>query len=480
MKKKLLLMVMVLALAVSFGACGKKDVKKAKKPDDIATQITKANFDSLNFKNMGLEVKVGVTSDIKPYLEKMFTNPEQKKYIGFINDMAKNSSIGYKFLTKYDDKNKVPMFDIAYSVYTKDKPLIGLSAFYDGKNIGIMMPEVSKKGIIMDPVQILKNSPEISKKDFEYVSKLLKLDFDKYVKIFTEGKSLYEIYAKNYTDYKKIYDDYLNKNFKKTETKSIKRNGKDIAVTEYKASVDFKTAMDLNKKFLEIAKKDDKLRERLVKKLGLVIDELIKSKDYEVLEIKVADLEKAKKELEKLNNAENAKKWAEGIEKAIKNNDDSIKKLPEFAKNFKMDVVLRINSEGKMDSGVILYTLNVDKNMPPVTLKAEVMYIQNPKLTKSDSKNFFDFTPYVELSEKKTEEMLKKDKKFGSFAKGFIKDFISYATDSENVKGVYELMKKNKLEMEESMIKLVLTQMKESVDKMTVEQLMQGMQGAKR
>ncbi len=486
MKKRLLSLALALTLVFTFTGCefskGSDDAKTGEEKaaeklefKDAADHITYAQFNTYKLEGMGFDINLGVEGDLTSYLKDMMPGQESEKYVNFINDFVQDTKLAYAIKYKKDGEDKMPKIEGGYGLKYKGKDLINVVGLINDKNAGFSVPAVSDKGFSVDYKKLLeKEDAEAAK----VLQAFLSLDLEKYLDIILGGKSAYDFYNEDLASIKEVYAKFINDSVTKTETNSVERNGKEIPVTEYKMTYDYDKAIAINKEILEAIKKDEKLRDLLIERADLVLDEIIKSKDYELFGATEEDMKEAKEELTKIKEDKDLKKkWEDGIDEIIAGYDESqnqegVEEVKAFINNADMEYLIRINEDNKIDSGLISFVIKDEEKKADIKISAEVVSLNPDEMEFVDSTDFLDITELAASENPNPAEFFENNSEAFDYIKTYMLDAINFVLEGDSFKMVFDLMEKHEMTMEKTMIESQVKQVKTMVENMTVEQLM--------
>ncbi len=494
MKRKSLLFILVLALmAFSFTACtedqknaangGDKKTsgtEKEVKLEDTASKLTYAYFNTINLENFGFNAELGVKGDFTALIQEQMASAgdaESKKYAAFANELINNGGIAYNMKYKFEEGSKFPMFSMGYGLNYNKKPLLDFAVFSDNKNVGFNLPAVSKKGFAMSYSKIFE---DVDQEELEAAATLANLDYKKYFNLVLEDKSSNEFYEANFADYKVIVDKYLNDNFDKGEEKTIERDGKKIDVTEFTANLDYASYKQFTLELLKKAKDDDKLRDLVIKKMTVVVDEFIESKDYESFGMTEEEAQKFKSEFHLsavTNREEFDKEWVAGMEEAIEayENEEMDEETKAFLDQTVIKWVVRVDKDNHLDSMHMEFTVKPDGTDQEIQVIIDGNYLLNVDIAQTDNENFINIDGLADENVNPA-DYLKENKDVAEFIKTYALEVMDYVLEGDTPSEIYQLMKDNDMESEESMIKTLVEQTKSQLESMTTEQLIESMQ----
>ncbi len=481
MKKRLFILSLAFVLMFTFTGC---EFSKSEGSDngsqpekivfaDAADHLIYAQLNSLSYEDMGAKVIIGVNGDVKEYFSEYFTEQDEK-YINFLNEFLQNANLYYELMYKSAGKGKMPNLAAKYGILFKDNAIFDIALSADDNKVGLSSPAISEKGFSLNYKKLLAEADEESLAIF---NKVLQLDIRKYIDIAMGGKKAYEFYNEDLSSIKEVYSKYINDNSSKTETTSITRDGKEIAVTEYKITYDYDEAIKINKEILEAIKKDEKLRNLILERMDAICDELIKSKDYEIFDISEEEVKSFKEEISKAKENGFDKAWEEGIEEAIAQNEANLTS-PEMAEVFDflnaldIEYLIRINENDKVDSTLINFTIKNPENDKSLSAYGELVYLNPEELVFPDNSKFLDLTEMVNLSDDERAKYFVNNKKAFDYVKNYILEAINYALEDEKIVEIYALMEKHEMIMEKATIDAGLKQVKIMIENITPEEMM--------
>ncbi len=481
MKKRLFILSLALVLMFTFTGCefskgeGGDSGSQPKKTEfaDAADHMIYAQLNSLSFDKMGAKMKVGIKGDVKQYFTDYITE-EDEKYIDFINEFLQDANLYYEFLYKSNGKGKMPNLALKYGVLYKDESIFDLAVSSDNDKAALSLPAISEKGFSIDYKKLIEKE---DKEAIVLLNKFLELDIRKYVDIAVGEKSAYEFYNEDLASVKEVYSKYINDNSSKTDTTSITRDGKEIAVTEYKLTYDFEKATKANKEILEAIKNDEKLRNLILERMDAICDELLKSKDYEIFDISEEEVKSFKDELVKAKANGFDEAWEKGFEEAIAESDANLaspemKEVLGFFEGVDIEYFIRINEDNKVDSTLINFKIKNAETDKAIDAYAELVYLNESEFVFPDNSKFLDLTELVELSSEEQANYLATNKEAFEYIKGYMLDAVNFALEDEKIVEIYALMEKHEMIMEKAMIESSLKQLKIMVEKLTPEELM--------
>ncbi len=480
MNKKIIAALLAIAMVFSFTACGEKAgdntgdaAEAAKKFKTVAEHINYANFEGFDIeKGIGIDFKLGLKGGLKDYLEKQLTDENQKKYIPFIDALSKETQLSYNFAYKMAD-DKTPMLAIYYGLINNGKALLDLKGQSDQENMSFSFPALSEKGFYITLAKLTEVFGE--EEDQQQMANFFKLNFKKYIDIVKGDKTGLEFYSTELAKYKEIADKYINDNATKTETTSIERDGKTISVTEYKVNYDYAQNMAVLKEYLTVARDDEALLDLIISKSTALLDEFIKSKDYELFDMTEEEINDYKARFDKYvgeDKPQLIEKWKKAIDEILASYEsEDYKQAVEMLKDVDINYLVRINGENQFDSMLMnfAYKYEADKKLE---MFADMVYNFNPEFEAVDKDKFFSLDGMLTKDSQKMQEYAQKNPELAEYIKAFLGDVATYVSESENVKHINELMKANGLEQEEAMFNMMTQQMKSMLENMTVDQIM--------
>ncbi len=478
MKRRIFTLMLAVAFIFGFTACGEK-AEEAAKYDSAAEHLTHAYFETFDLSNIGIQAKIGAKGNFKPFLTKSMGEGANEKYVNFFDALLNESEVEYVF--KYaSSEGSLPMFSAEYGLVNNGKDLINVDLFSDSENLGIKMPALSSKGFVVSyskiASKILESASVEDKEGMETLSKLTKLDLKKYKKIVLGDKEGYDFYVENFPKYKELIDAYINETYTKTDVTTVERDGKTIDVTEYKMAYDWEKNINLMIAILNQAKEDEALRNMLVEKAGLLIDEFISSKDYEAFDMTEEEAKKIKAdfEAEVADKEALAKKWSDSIQESIDvyENEGKNGKAANLAKDADFQAVVRIDANNHLDSAVGSIKVKPEGVEEAVEVTVDGVYLQNVEVEKAEGDDYYNLDALLDV-EGDFEAYMNENPAFFDFTKGFAMDVVTTLTEGESFAHIYELMKSNGLEQEEAMIQMYLQQAKTMIEGMTQEQFLQ-------
>ncbi len=485
MKKRLFILSLVMMLTFTFTGCeigtsvsSEKDSTEAPKKTefaDAADHITYAQLNAFKLKGMGVDVNAYVEGDLTPYLEDTMGNDKNnQKYNHFLNEFLQNAKLNYGIKYQKDEQGKMPKFEIAYGIHYKDSSLIDILASLDDELAGISAPAVSEKGFALNYKQFLQAQDADSAKVMEAI---LSLDLEKYIDILLGDKTTYEFYNEDLTSIKNVYAKYLNENATKTDTTSIERDGKEITITEYKLAYDYDKTIALNIEILEAIKKDDTLRNLIFERADLILDEIIKSKDYELFDAKEEDIKQAKEELAKAKTDEELKKqWEESIDQFVEmyKKQQAMFAAPEFKgyiDKAEIEYLIRINEDNILDSALMTATLKDENEENPIKIVIDIVNLNPDEMTFVDTSKFLDMTAYIDADYEAKSQYFVENEEAYNYVKDYLLEAVDYVLKSDNFKQIYDLMDKHKMQLEKGMMQSQLEQIKMMIENMTPEMM---------
>lgn len=479
LKKMLMLFSLLLALSFTFSACemGKSNANGEQKQGgesefkDAASHITYANFNTFTLKNMGFDAKMTIKGDYKKMFGSVLSGEENQKYVNFLDDFLNNATVKYNLYYKYDEENKVPKLNLSYGLLLKDRDLVDILITTGKDKLGFSLPSISNKGVSITYQELIKDSGE---NEIQMMKAILSLDYVKYVNIILGDKKAYDFYSEDLANYKAIYDKYLNESFVKTDTQNVERDGKTIAVTEYKGSYDLKKNMELQRALLNEAKEDKKLQQLIIDKALLVTEEFLNSKDYEAFGYSEELVKKTRDELAAadINDPRFQADWKHGIEQGLADLDRQQSQDPNVMKLFEntvVETVVRINEENKLDSYLMHLVINDPSLNGELAFDIEMVTKQVNDSDFADLEKFFTIDDLSAMSEADMLPYLSENKEMIRYMKEYGLEIINYFLDGENVKPLYEMMEQHKLTLEKSMIEMYLTQTKIELENMDID-----------
>ncbi len=488
MKKRLFILSLVLMLTFTFTGCeiGKSDdsgdssdgaasKEEAKKIEfaDAADQITYAQLNAFKLKGMGIKAKVGVDGDLTPYIEGLVGGGEEnQKYIDFLNEFLSDTELGYDIKYKKAGEGKMPNFEIGYGIDYKDDVLMNFIGSLNDKNVGMSTSVIPEKGFAINYKKLIEKEDADSMKVLEAA---LSLDLEKYIDIILGGKSAYDFYNEDLTSVKEVYAKYLNENATKTDTTSIERDGKEIAVTEYKIVYNYDKAIQLNKDLLEAIKKDEKIVDLILDRSDLILDEILESKDYELFGATKEDIQKAKGEIAKAKHDNILNEhWEEAIDLVIEAYKEQqamvgADEVKDFIDGANIEYYIRINEANILDSAMMNATIKDADGKNPLKVEANIIVLNADEMEFIDTSKFLDLTDYVDADYEAKSQYFVNNKEAFEYVKEYMLDAVNYVLEGENVNKIYDLMKKHGMKMEKNMMKNQLEQFKKTIEEITPE-----------
>lgn len=475
----LMLFSLLLALSFTFSACevGKSNANGDQKQGseiefkDAASHITYANFNTFTLKNMGFDAKATVKGDFKKIFGSVMSGAENQKYVDFLDELLNNTTIKYNLYYKYDEDHKIPKVNLSYGLLLNDRDFADILIATGKDKLGFSLPAISDKGVSITYQELTKDSGE---NEIQMMKAILALDYVKYVDLILGDKKAYDFYSEDLANYKAIYDKYLNESFVKTDTQSVERDGKTIAVTEYKGTYDLKKNIELQRALLNEAKEDKKLQQLILDKALLVTEEFLNSKDYEAFGYSEERVKKTRDELATadINDPGFQADWKKGIEESLAKLDRQESQDPNMMKLFEntvVETVVRINEENKLDS----YSMHLAVNDPSLNgelaFDIEMLTKQVEDSDFADVEKFYTIDDLSAMSQADMLPYLSENKEMIKYMKEYGLEIINYFLESENVKPLYEMMEKHKLNLEKSMIEMYLMQTRIELENMNVD-----------
>ncbi len=299
--------------------------------------------------------------------------------------------------------------------------------------------------------------------------------------IMFDGKDIKTFIDEDLANYKKVCLDTINTHITNTDKAvQVERNGKKINTTEYKMVY---TLGEINKVYpnlLAEVKKHPEFWGEFFTKVEKVVEHFKTSEDYKLFNIKIEDIDKTLEDIKKTKTEAldiknlDEKEYNEMFEE-MTNDLDILKSDPnlKFLNDIKLTTTYRISKDNKIDSFDNTIEIAPFENIKPIKLTVDIVFIPEFTIPTLDGEKIFNMSKLIRISENNNQsEYIDSHPEFIQNYKTLLEDSITFATESETIKYIYDLMNKNGLEKEAKQLETQIQAGKAAFELIDIEKML--------
>lgn len=282
-KLKIFATVLVIVILMGLGFLALKDYMITSSP---INNLEYSIFKTAKEANYDLSVEVNFEASKNGISEHGLDADKANQVVGMLDKVY----LGYDFKIITDDPNEWIKAQSSYNLGYDKYPLLDLRMIMNSEVLGIGMNNFYDKYFIFKYEDFLKKALEKESVD---------IDFGKYFEIIRDKKSdEYKTFLKNAYKYKTTIDKYLENNLTEEGKSEMIIGGKVIKVTDYKVKINLKEYFETLDELLNELRYDEYLEAYCEAKLVEILNAVIESGDYKLLDLSRNDIEEAIEKIE--------------------------------------------------------------------------------------------------------------------------------------------------------------------------------------
>ena len=274
--------------------------------------------------------KAQMKLDIDAYEDAYYElDNEERKQMEFVNIMLNNFVLRGNIKEQVNQKNPMlSKFEYKIDAIYDDEILLNTLTYMDEERFGILIPVLSDLNFVMDKEDIY-DELEINIQDF---------DFEKYTNLVKDQKKLLKKVDED--AYMKIITEFLEEHLEEGEKIEVALdNGETVKCREYILEVELEDLVDVMEDLMKEVEDDEELREYIRLSALAVSEELLDSKDYEMLAMDDVDEDEIETILEDLvdDYLEDEDDFEDFYEMAFEELDWEFDQMKEDAENYEQE-----------------------------------------------------------------------------------------------------------------------------------------------